>query len=199
MASKLLPLVVIRTHGGLPAHCQSIIDNHANEMNMIPFEQLSKEQHSMVQGLTYYGLPTKLNAEGMDLFPNLRVIASVGAGTDHIDIDEATKRGIKVGNTPFDVQECTADLGFALLLASARNVIQGDAACKSPNLIKYDVNFYGQKVSGSTIGIVGLGGIGSAVAERAKGFKMKILYHSRTRKEHLEKQIGIKGTRQPLD
>jgi len=88
--------------------------------------------------------------------------------------------------------DCTADMAFALLLASARNVVQGDRISRSPETKQFTHlhGYYGTEVSGSTIGIVGMGKIGGAVAKGANGFGMKVLYHNRNRREDDEKQFG---------
>lgn len=110
---------------------QSHLDKYSNQITLIPYDEGSKEQHPTVEGIFIYGLHKYINAEFMDLYPNLRVIATTSAGTDHIDVNEATKRGIKVGNVQNEVRDSTADHAFALLLAAARNVVEGDSICKS--------------------------------------------------------------------
>ena len=232
--------------------------------------EISFDFAQRVQGLVKYSPSTnyEIDANLMDLFPNLKVISNFGVGVNHIDIAAASERGIAVGNTPGVLADCTADMAFALLMASARNVVEGDRIARSPetkqvaklrvtyfadfvyflsvtqtssivvtqhlkvktfckikqqtiqdhyhhyhryiiinNILvwllsltvtrlffsfqfSYLHNFYGSKVSGSTVGIVGLGRIGCAVAKRANGFDMKVLYHSRNRKEVEEKQFG---------
>lgn len=128
----------------------------------------------------------------MDCFPNLKVISNFGAGVDNVDAVAASERGIAVGNTPGVLSDCTADMAFALLMASARNIVEGDKISKSPETkqISYLHGYYGRRVTGSTIGIVGMGGIGSAVAKRANGFDMRIVYHNRNRREIEEKKFG---------
>ncbi|MCM3585047.1 D-glycerate dehydrogenase [Mesobacillus maritimus] len=124
---------------------------------------------------------------------NLRVVANMAVGYDNIDIEAATKRGIYVCNTPDVLTETTADLTFALLLAAARRVVEAAEFIKegkwqswSPFLLA------GHDVYQKTIGICGMGKIGEAVARRAKGFGMEILYHNRSRKPQAEQVIGAK-------
>ncbi|WP_404329739.1 2-hydroxyacid dehydrogenase [Mesobacillus maritimus] len=124
---------------------------------------------------------------------NLKVVANMAVGYDNIDVEAATRRGIYVCNTPDVLTETTADLTFALLLATARRVVEADQFTKegkwqswSPFLLA------GHDVHHKTIGICGMGKIGEAVARRAKGFGMEILYHNRTRKPEAEKEIGAK-------
>lgn len=131
-------------------------------------------------------LSDRIDGEVMDAAgPQLRIISSYSTGFEHIDVDEATRRGVYVTYTADILAEATADLTFALILACARNVVQGDRMVRqgkwkvgwAPDLL------LGQQVHGSTLGIIGLGRIGSAVARRAKGFGMNVLYYGRSRKE----------------
>lgn len=131
------------------------------------------------EGFLTYGHPTIGGAE-MDRMPNLRIISNFGVGVDHIDLQAARERGIPVGNTPGFVDGATADMTFALLMAVARNVVSGDRYARSPEFTAYDPNLlHGHEVYGSTLGIIGMGAIGSQVARRAQGFDMTILYHNR--------------------
>lgn len=141
-------------------------------------------------------LSDKIDSKVMDAAgSNLKVISSYSTGVDHIDIKEATKRGIYVTCTGDILTEATADLTFALILATSRRIIQGQELVTSKRW-KYGWDPYlllGSDVHGKAIGIVGLGRIGSAVARRAKGFDMKIIYHNRhTRNLQMEEQVGVK-------
>lgn len=138
-------------------------------------------------------LSDRIDAQVMDAGgPGLQVISSYSTGFEHIDVKEATSRGIYVTYTADILAEATADLTFALILACARGVVNGDRYVRenkwktgwSPDLM------LGYNVYGATLGIVGLGRIGSAVAKRAKGFDMKILYHNRKRSWQLEADLG---------
>ena len=125
-------------------------------------------------------LTERIDAEVMDAAgPQLKVISSMSVGVDHIDLAEAAKRGIPVGNTPGVLTDATADQAFALLLAAARRITEaeryvraGKWATWSPSLL------LGADLVGATLGIVGFGRIGQAVAKRAQGFDMRVLYHS---------------------
>ena len=127
--------------------------------------------------------------------PYLKVISSYSTGYDHIDVQEATKRGIFVTTTGDVLAETTADLTFGLILAISRRIVEADEFVRKgwwklgwmPDL------FLGSDVYSSTLGILGLGRIGSAVARRAKGFNMNIIYHNRHRLDKgLEARLGIK-------
>jgi glyoxylate reductase len=126
---------------------------------------------------------------------NLKVISSYSTGTDHIDIKEATKRGIYVTFTGDILTEATADLAFALILATSRQITQGhELVTRKRWKYGWDPHLLlGSDVHGMTIGIVGLGRIGSAVARRAKGFDMDIIYHNlHSRNIQMEEQFGAK-------
>jgi glyoxylate reductase len=136
-------------------------------------------------------LSDKIDEELLSAGENLKVVANLAVGFDNIDLKAATERGIVVTNTPDVLTETTADLTFALLMAAARRIVEAADYIKagkwegwSPYLLA------GHDVFGKTIGIVGMGKIGEAVARRAKGFGMDILYHNRSRKPEAEKELG---------
>ena len=130
----------------------------------------------------------------LEAAPKLKVLSQVAVGLDNIDIPEATKRGILLGYTPGVLAKSTADLAFALLLAVARRVVESDKWVREGNweISHHPMFWLGSEVNGSTLGVIGLGGIGTETAKRALGFDMKVLYHSRTRKRDLEKEYGFK-------
>lgn len=138
-----------------------------------------------------YGHP-RVDGPLMDRTPNLKIVSNHGVGVDHIDCAAAKSRGILVGNTPGCLDAATADMTMALMLAAGRNVVAGDKFARSPAFVHYDPSFMiGYEVSGSTLGIVGLGRIGKQVAKRARAFDMKILYHNRRRDESAERELGV--------
>ncbi|CAM9565346.1 unnamed protein product [Lampetra planeri] len=127
----------------------------------------------------------------LDSLPNLRTVASFGAGVDHLDLPLLWSHGVSVSHTPDVVSATTADMGMALLLASAREVVNGAYLTKSPNFMDGGHILVGENVYGATLGILGMGRIGRLVAERARGFHMSILYHNRTRRPiHEETALG---------
>jgi glyoxylate reductase len=133
----------------------------------------------------------RLDREAMDGAPHLKVISGFGVGYDYVDVPEATRRGIMVCNTPGTLTETTADQAWALLLAAARNIARGDQFVRSGSWQKYEpALLLGADVHGATLGVVGLGAIGSAVARRATGFGMRILYCGRSRKPEAEALTG---------
>ncbi|MCD6331411.1 MAG: D-glycerate dehydrogenase [Thermoplasmata archaeon] len=138
-------------------------------------------------------LTDKIDAEVMDSAPNLKIIANYAVGIDNIDVEEATKRGILVTNTPGVLTETVADLAWALLMAIARRIVEGDKFMREGKFKGWaPLLMLGSDVYGKTIGIIGAGRIGSAVARRAKGFNMRILYYSRKRNEKLEEECNAK-------
>ncbi|MEX0728999.1 MAG: D-glycerate dehydrogenase [Planctomycetaceae bacterium] len=145
-----------------------------------------------IQALVTYGHPC-VDGPLLDRFPNLKVVSNHGVGVDHIDVPAAELRGVPVGNTPGCLDQTTADMTMALLLAVARNIAVGDRYARSPEFTHYDpAILIGKEVSGSTLGIVGLGRIGKQVAKRALSFDMTILYHNRNRDQAAEKSLGVR-------
>lgn len=124
-------------------------------------------------------LTERIDAEVMDAAPRLRVIANMAVGYDNIDVAEATRRGILVCNTPGVLTETTADFAWALLMATARRVVEGDRLTRSGGFRAWGpLMLLGRDLWGSTLGIVGYGRIGQAVARRATGFGMEVLHTS---------------------
>jgi glyoxylate reductase len=112
--------------------------------------------------------------------PRLRCVANVAVGYDNIDLAAAARRGVLVANTPGVLDDATADLTLTLVLAATRRVVEGDRLVRSGRPWNWGMGFMlGSSLRGKRLGIVGLGGIGSKVAERARAFGMEIAYHSR--------------------
>ena len=121
-----------------------------------------------------------IDAGVLDKAPLLKMIANYGVGYDNIAVDAATARGIPVSNTPGVLTEATADLALSLILATARRVVEGDKMTREGRFRFWaPFHFLGRDVTGKTLGIIGLGRIGKAVARRAKGFDMRLLYYNR--------------------
>jgi glyoxylate reductase len=138
-------------------------------------------------------LSDKIDAEVFDSAPKLRIVAQMAVGFDNIDAVEATKRGIYVTNTPGVLTETTADFAWTLLMAVARRVVEADKYVRTG---KWKVGWHpmmlqGRDLYGATLGIVGLGRIGCAIAMRAKGFSMRVLYNDVIRRPDFEKEYGI--------
>lgn len=139
-------------------------------------------------------LTDKVDAELMDWNPSLRIIANYAVGFNNIDVAAATERRIPVTNTPGVLTETSADLAWALLMACARRVAEGDAMMRSGKFKGWGpLMLLGRDVYGKTLGLVGLGRIGYAMARRAQGFDMRVLYASPRRvDERLEKSVGAR-------
>ncbi|MEM2273695.1 MAG: glyoxylate reductase [Candidatus Bathyarchaeia archaeon] len=137
-------------------------------------------------------LTDKIDAEVFDAAPKLKIVAQMAVGYDNIDIEEATKRGIYVTNTPGVLTETTADLSWALLMAIARRIVEADKYIREGKwkIAWHPMMLLGRDVYGATLGIIGAGRIGEAVARRAKGFNMRILYYDIIRRPELEREIG---------
>jgi glyoxylate reductase len=130
-----------------------------------------------------------VDGELMDRGPRLRMIANMAVGYNNIDLKAARARGIPVSNTPGVLTDATAELAFALLLAAARRIAELDKRTRAGEF-KYwaPMLFLGREVTGKTLGIIGMGRIGKAVARRARGFGMRILYYNRSRMESSEER-----------
>lgn len=138
-------------------------------------------------------LSTNVDKDLIAAGENLKVIANYGAGFNNVDIEYAESKGIYVTNTPGVSTRSTAELTFALVLAVARRIAEGDQLSRTKGFDGWAPLFFrGREVSGKTIGIFGLGNIGYAVAKRAKAFDMDILYTGPHRKEDKEKELGAK-------
>jgi glyoxylate reductase len=132
----------------------------------------------------------RIDEELLAQAPNLRVVSQVAVGYDNIDVDACTKRGIPVGNTPGVLVETTADLAFALLLCAARRIHEGWNFVRDGNWRPGASFPLAIDLRGRTLGIVGLGQIGTAVSRRAKAFGMNIIYFDKIRNKD-EKELGV--------
>lgn len=173
----------------LAPHCE--LDVWPEEEAPIPREVLERKIRD-ADGL-YCLLTDTVDRALLDLAPRLRIISNMAVGYNNIDVAEATRRNIMVTNTPDVLTETTADLTFALLMAAARRITEAERFLRdgkwktwSPMLLT------GQDVYGATLGIIGLGRIGSAVARRARGFDMRVLYHATRRNEQAERELGVR-------
>jgi glyoxylate reductase len=161
-------------------------------VEILPWQVALEGSHSPVDGVYTYGHP-QVDGSMLDRLPGVRVVSNYGVGVDHIDLAAAAQRGIPVGNTPGVLDGATADMGFALLLASARRVVEGDRYARGPEFLHYDPGYMlGREVHHSTLGIIGMGRIGRQVARRARGFDMTVLYHNRQRRPEHEAETGAR-------
>ena len=147
-----------------------------DEVEVAPLASLT-EPRDDIEGLLAANEPVPL-----DLLPRLRVVANFGVGYDRVDVEACAARGVVVTNTPGVLDDATADLAFALILAARRQVVEGDRFVRSGGWSgSWSEGSLAEEVTGATLGIVGLGRIGSAVARRARGFDMRVLYTRRLR------------------
>ncbi|PRA32984.1 2-hydroxyacid dehydrogenase [Pseudomonas poae] len=138
------------------------------------------------------GASLRLDAQLLDLAPKLEAVASVSVGVDNYDIDYLTERGILLSNTPDVLTETTADTGFALILATARRVVELADMVRAGQWSKnIGPAHFGTDVHGKTLGIIGMGRIGEALAQRGHfGFGMPVIYHSHSPKPAVEARFG---------
>jgi glyoxylate reductase len=166
---------------------ESITKLMAPHVDLVPWHAIDDS----IAAIFTYGHPT-VDAALLDRMPNVRVVSNFGVGVDHIDVKAATVRHIPVGNTPGVLDGATADMAFTLILAAGRRLAEGDRYARGPDFLRYDPSFIlGREIHGTTLGIFGLGRIGSQVAKRARGFDMRVLYHNRTRRPDLEQSLGV--------
>ncbi|MBK5549687.1 bifunctional glyoxylate/hydroxypyruvate reductase B [Pseudomonas sp. TH03] len=179
---KLSPLLMARLHE----------QTDVTLIESLDAEGLAKLRAALPQAQGLLGASLKLDAALLDLAPNLEAIASVSVGVDNYDIDYLTERRVLLSNTPDVLTETTADTGFALILATARRVVE------LANLVRagqWSRNIgpaqFGTDVHGKTLGIIGMGRIGEALAQRGHfGFGMPVIYHSHSPKPAVEQRFN---------
>jgi glyoxylate reductase len=182
--SKRLPRVVADTP--LNAAIEGLL---CDRVEIFPWTVAEVKHDESVEGMYTYG-HVPVDGAMLDRLPGLKVISNYGVGVDHIDLEAAVTRGIPVGNTPGVLEGATADLGFALLMASARRIVAGDRYAHSHEFLRYDPGYMlGREIHGKTLGIIGMGRIGQQVARRAIGFDMTVLYHNRSPREDIERAL----------
>ncbi len=169
-----------------------ITQKYVTEVNPEP-RRLSKEE--MIEGVKGKDallciLTDMIDQDIIEAGEDLKVISNYAVGYDNIDVEAATKRGIAVTNTPGVLTNATAELALALMLAVARNIAIGDKFVREDRFEGWDPTLLvGRELTNNTIGIVGMGQIGTAVASRAKAFGMDIIYYNRNRVEKVEKEL----------
>jgi glyoxylate reductase len=140
-------------------------------------------------------LTETIDKELLSRAANLKIISNMAVGFNNIDIEAATEKGVMVTNTPGVLTETTADLTFALLMATARRLMESADYLREGKWKTWSpMQLTGQDIYGATLGIIGLGRIGEALAKRASGFDMNVLYHNRSRKPQAEEALGIRFT-----
>lgn len=170
----------------------SIIDLLGDRIELLPWTVTQQGCDQPVDGVYTYGHPL-LDGTMLDRMPDVKVVSNYGVGVDHINLADAAARGIPVGNTPGILDGATADMGFTLLLAAARRLVEGDRYARSAAFTRYDPgHMLGREVHSATLGILGMGSIGAQVARRARGFDMTVLYHNRRPKPSAAEKLGAR-------
>lgn len=137
-------------------------------------------------------LTDTIDREIIENAPNLKVIGNMAVGYNNIDVKTANEKGIVVTNTPGVLTETTADLTFALLMSTARRIVEASDYLRNGEWKTWTpMQLTGQDIYGATLGVIGMGRIGQALVRRAKGFNMTVNYYNRSRKEELEQELGM--------
>ncbi|XP_012513265.1 PREDICTED: glyoxylate reductase/hydroxypyruvate reductase-like [Propithecus coquereli] len=191
-----LPGVLVFALEGPYGVCEGHIGELQKQFSLITMTEFVENKtqfRQKIQAIYIWGGKPVIDRELLQSLPSLKIIANGGVGVNHLDLQLIASFGVKVANTPHAVSDPTADLGMALLLAAARRVLEGCQLAVAPDTEDFCVNWMGQEVTGATLGIVGMGSIGYRIAQRAKAFEMKILYHNRTRRK-LEEEEAVGAT-----
>lgn len=171
----------------LSPHCELRINNTETPPTVEALKQSASESAALITYLT-----DKISADIIDQGGNLKIIANYGAGFNNIDVAHARQKGVWVTNTPGVLHETTADLTWAMILGIARLIVPADKYTREGKFKGWQGKlFLGGDVYGKTLGVIGCGEIGKAVARRALGFDMRVLYHQRNRlPEKIEKELN---------
>ncbi len=161
-------------HSGMHPELQKLLESN---FNMVQPGQVEEYRDKIAAIFCFVTPPVR--EELIASFPNLKVVGNSAVGYEHVDVKACFARGVRVGYTPNVLNAATADMGWALLLATARLLVDGDKIARDPNTKEIDLNRFGFQVSGTTVGIIGMGRIGLEFAKRAMGFNVKLLYHNR--------------------
>jgi glyoxylate reductase len=160
-----------------------------SEAQPVPRDVLLREAAQADGVLTL--LSDRIDAEFLEAAPRCRVVANTAVGYDNANVPEMTRRGVLLTHTPGVLTDTTADLAWALMLAAGRRLVEGQKLIEAGQWNHWSPMFMvGQDIAGATLGIVGAGRIGSAVARRAVGFDMRVLYHNRRPAPEVEAQTG---------
>jgi glyoxylate reductase len=186
----------------VPKECLDLLKphfelEHYNKETAIPRKALLKSVKDK-DGLLCL-LTDRVDAELLAAGPKLKAVSTFSVGYDHIDVPACKARGVAVSNTPGVLTEATADFTWALLMAAARRVVEGDAYMRGGKYKGWDpLMILGSDVFGRTLGVIGFGRIGQAVAKRARGFSMKVIYYD-TRRAAPEHEAALNAAFVPLD
>jgi glyoxylate reductase len=179
----------------LPGGALDLLAQHTElrvwEEELPPPPQELRSQAAACHGLLTL-LTDRVDTALLDSAPNLIVVSNMATGFDNIDLPAASERNVLVTRTPGVLSDTVADFTFALLLAAARRIPEADRYVRAGRWRTWGPSILlGRDVFGATLGIVGMGDVGAAVAKRARGFGMRIVYHSNSRKPRLERRYGM--------
>ncbi|MFD1413475.1 2-hydroxyacid dehydrogenase [Oceanobacillus jeddahense] len=161
------------------------------EEESVPRETLYKEVADATA--LFAVLSDSIDEDLLSKAPNLKVVANMAVGYDNIDLEACKKHHVTVTNTPDVLSETTADLGFSLIMSTARRIVEAEEWVKQDKWQSWAPFFFaGTDIYGKTLGIVGMGRIGEGIAKRASGFDMNIQYHNRSRKKDAEERLNAK-------
>ncbi|KAM5158081.1 glyoxylate/hydroxypyruvate reductase B-like isoform 1-T1 [Mantella aurantiaca] len=193
---KELPWVLVEEIGGSFGVMEDHVGYLEKQFTLITMKELKEKKDEVADKIVCifnWANKPDIDRELLKCLPGLKVIASAGAGVDHLDLKMISSFGVKVANTPNAVTNPTADLAMALLLVSARSFLEGHKIALSPDTDHFQANWVSVgDITGTTLGIVGMGRIGYKIAQRAKAFEMKILYHNRSQRLEEEQSVGAK-------
>ncbi|KAM3928488.1 glyoxylate/hydroxypyruvate reductase B-like isoform 1-T5 [Leptodactylus fuscus] len=190
---KELPRVLVEEIGGPSGVMEEHVDFLKERFTLVTMKELKENKEQLAEKIVCifnWANKPDVTRDLLNCLPRLKVIASAGAGVDHLDIKMISSYGVKVANTPHAVTTSTADTAMMLLLVAARNFMEAHQIAVSPDTDRFHANWVGGDITGMTLGIVGMGRIGYKIALRAKAFEMKILYHNRHRRPEEEKSLG---------
>ena len=167
------------------------VEDNQTEDREFDFEELKRRMADKDAVLVFGG--ERINGPMADACPRLKVVCSVAVGVNNLDLPALTERGIVATNTAGTLDETTADMVWALMLAAARRVTESERWLRTGVWKGWkNDQFLGQDIFGATLGIIGMGRIGKAVARRARGFEMRVLYHNRHRvAPEIERELGV--------
>ena len=166
---------------------QTLLQSQTNLVDFADMPNLTDDQKESISGIYTYGHPA-VDEKLLREFANLKIVSNCGVGVDHIVLEDCEARNVAVCNTPNVLNGATADLAFALLLATSRRLSEGISLARDPNFTHFDPGkLIATEVHSTTLGIVGMGRIGYQIARRAQGFDMKVLYSKRSPHPDAEK------------
>ncbi|XP_053323080.1 glyoxylate/hydroxypyruvate reductase B-like [Spea bombifrons] len=192
-STKSFPGVLIQEIGGHRGVMEEHVDFLKMRFSLITMKEFQENKEELAEKILcifVWGAKPEIDYKLLKSLPKLKVIVNSGVGVDHLDLQLISSLGVKLANTPDAVSNATADTAMMLLLASARNVLQGYQIAVSPQTEHFTLNWVSEEVTGATLGIIGMGRIGYKIAERAKAFEMKILYHNRNQRLEEERAVG---------